>query len=270
MLFFSHLKGWERTQKLKHKPKVKIMSSKFPVTANTTAAIEDFAGLATQNRVPEAGGAVGGYLKFSGKTGRWEMGTEAEDFEGVTLFINVLESQHGFIRWGTKEPAKSHSKITQALPQPPAPFDGVDEKGNPKTFYGQASRIISGVTFDDDEDGVIIEVGSMGGVERVDELLNQVMAKAAGSKYFFPVVTLGHDFYKRSTGKVFKPVFTVVEWRNVEGDLEGAKIEAPKTRTKKAAPVVEDDDDLPPLGYIDEEEEEAVEAPVKKRRRSRA
>jgi hypothetical protein len=227
--------------------------SKFPVTANTTAAIEDFAGLATQNRVPEAGGAVGGYLKFSGKTGRWEMGKEGEDFEGVNLFINVLESQHGFVRWGTKPPAKAHTKITQALPQPPAPFDGVDENGAAKTHYGQASRIITGVTFDDDEDGVIFEVGSMGGVERVDELLNQVMAKAAGSTYFFPVVKLAHDFYTRSTGKVYKPVFEIVEWRNVDGDLEG---EAPK---QVAAPV-----------EAVEEEAPVEEAPVKKRRRSRA
>ena len=108
----------------------------------------------------------------------------------------------------------------------------------------------------------------MGGVERVDELLNQVMAKAAGSTYFFPVVKLAHDFYNRNTGKVYKPVFEIVEWRNVEGDLEGEapkQVAAPKTRTKKAAPVEAVEEEAPW-----EDEETVEEAPVKKRRRSRA
>ena len=96
----------------------------------------------------------------------------------------------------------------------------------------------------------------MGGVERLDELFDKALAQArSGSLHFFPKVSLANDFYKRGTGKVFKPLFEIIEWVNMEGEVEG---QAQKKVTKAPEPAPEV-----------EPEPEVVEPP-KRRRRKRA
>ena len=233
------------------------MSDNFPVTESTAQEVNAFAQQAGKNFAPSASATVGGFLKFSGKTGRWEYGAKDENFDGVEIYINSLQAQHGFIRWGTKPPAKAHTKVTAALPPQLAPFDGVDENGKPKTHMAQPSRILVGVTLDDEPDVVNCELGSMGGVENTDKLISAIMVKAQSSTFFFPVVKLASEFYVRSTGKVYKPVFEIIEWRDVENNLEGS-VQAIDT------PVVEDE--APAV----EAAAPVVEAEAPKRRRRKA
>ena len=234
------------------------MSNAFPTTANNTEdLVNSFAQDAQTNQVT-ASQARANYLKFSGKTGRWEMGKDEEDFEGVEVFINPLEAQHGFVRWGVKPPMKTHTKRTTTLPAAMEPFNGVDPKGQPKTYYAQPSRILSGVTSDEMSDPFILELSSQGGVENVDKLWAAIMVKAASSKYFFPIVRLENEYWTHSEGKVFKPVFEISEWRNVNGDSEDA------TPKLEAAPKVAGD------AQMVVEEAEVVEAPAKKKRTRKA
>jgi hypothetical protein len=226
------------------------MTNTFPTTQSTTTEISEFAAKAKQTFVSEySANATGGFLKFSGKTGRWEMGKDDEDFDGVEVLINSLQIQHGFVRWGTKPPAKAHTKITQELPEAPDPFDGVDEKGRPKTYHAQPSRVLTGATFDDQQDQFTFETGSMGGVENTDKLIAEIMVKAADSQCIFPVVKLGTEYWTRDTGKVYKPVFEIQSWHDIDGNEEGA---APAKL--EAAP----------------EEAEVVEVPKKKKRTRKA
>jgi len=228
------------------------MPNAFPTTANNTdELVNSFAKDAQANHVSSAQSRVD-YLKFSGKTGRWEMGKDEEDFEGAELFINTLAAEHGYVRWGVKPPMKTHTKRTSPMPAAMEPFDGVDSKGEPKTYYAQPSRILSGTTSDDECDPFILELGSQGGVENVDKLWAEIMVKAASSHYFFPVVRLSNEYWTHSEGKVFKPVFEVVEWCNVEGEAENA--------TPKLEATVE----------VAEEVEEVEEAPAKKKRTRKA
>ena len=227
------------------------MANGFPTTAyNTVDVVNSFAQDAQTYHVT-ASQARANYLKFSGKTGRWEMGRDEEDFEGVEVFINPLEAQHGFVRWGVKPPMKTHTKRTTALPAAMEPFNGVDPKGQPKTYYAQPSRILSGVTSDEMSDPFILELSSQGGVENVDKLWAAIMVKAASSKYFFPTVRLENEYWTHSEGKVFKPVFEILGWSNVNGDSEDA------TPKLEATPEVA-------------EEAEVVEAPAKKKRTRKA
>lgn len=217
------------------------MSDNFPVTESTAQEVNAFSQQASQNFTASASASasVGGFLRFSGNTGQWEFGKDYENFNGVEIYINSLQAQHGFIRWGTKPPAKAHTKVTDALPAAPAPFDGVDENGRSKTHMAQPSRILVGVTTDEDQDVVNIELGSMGGVENTDKLISAIMVKAQSSTFFFPVVKLASEFYVRSTGKVFKPVFEITEWRDVENNLEGSVKAIDTPVVEEVAPVVE-------------------------------
>jgi hypothetical protein len=235
------------------------MSDQFPVAENTSSAVTAFAGAAAQNYAPEKPAMAGGFLKFSGKTGAWEMGKEEEDFKGVEALIDSVNIQHGFIRWGTKPPAKNYVVITKPIPTPPLPFDGVDEKGQPKTHFPQPSRVLVGHTNDEHKDAFMLELGSMGGVENIDKLIAEILVKAGTSICFFPVVVLGSEFYTRATGKVFKPTFKVIQWCDEHGNPEGT------VQNIEAKPAVE------AVAEVVEPEPEVVEpeAPVKKKRTRR-
>jgi hypothetical protein len=126
---------------------------------------------------------------------------------------------HGFARWGQERPVTAYSLVTQPLPPQPEPYEGVDDQGRPKTYVAQDARRFFGRFVDEELGQFTFETHSMGGVQRVDELMDALFLRAAEeSVYLYPRVKLGNDYYKRETGKVFKPVFEVVAWCDVDGN----------------------------------------------------
>lgn len=211
------------------------MTDSFPVTESTTDAIRAFATMGAKNFTPEQSANKGAYLKFSGKTGRWEMGKDEEPFDGVIVFINIVKAEHGFVRWGAKPPAKAHTSILAPKPPMIEPFDGVDERGQPKTHVAQPSLIFQGSTFDEHKDAFVLELGSKGGVENMGALINSALARAINSDFIFPVVKLGSEFWTRETGKVYKPVFEVIAWCDTHGNEEGAAPKQLDAKVEEAA-----------------------------------
>lgn len=219
------------------------------------ANVGDFVKKAQQHRRSAAfGSGDKAFLKFSGKSGEWLLGKEEDDVKNEIAVINVLATQHGFVRWGEKPPAKVFTPITQPLPTPPENIDGTDPNtGHPRTFTPQDARKLEGKFMDDELGEFIFDTNSMGGVERVDELIDEVMARAgSGSAYIFPKVNLTGDFYKRPDGKVHKPIFEIEAWCNMEGVEEGEPV-----------PELEQQDEPEPKQ--DEPEPEAK--PARRRRR---
>ena len=232
------------------------------MTNQMPAQVSNFVRAAQANRQSAAFNGDKGFLKFSGKTGEWSYGRDETAVEGEIVIINILATQHGFVRWGENPPAKAMSPVTQPLPQAPEALRGVDPyTGGAKTYEPQAARKLEGRFLADDLGEFVFETNSMGGVERVDSLLDAVFERAAsGTEYVFPKIVLARDFYKRPDGKVFKPMFEVQAWCDVNGAEEGAKA----TKAIKAAPVEE---------VVEEEEEsleETVAAPTAAPRRRRA
>ncbi len=180
-----------------------------------------FAAKAEQHRRPKTN-LQGGYLNFDGKSGRWTMGQSGEACDGALALVLSDSIQHGYIRWGTKPPDKVFTSVAVSLPTAPEPYEGVDDKGQPRTYNAQDARLFMGkFTGEDDDLGqFIFNSSSMGGVERTDELYDAIIAKSQESEYCYPLIELKCDYYTRSTGKVYKPIFKIVQWCNVEGVAE--------------------------------------------------
>lgn len=217
--------------------------------------LADFVKSAKTHRRPQSR-VEGGFLSFNGKTGAWAMGQEEQDATNAEAIINSATMQHGYVRWGTKPPEKAFSLIFQPYPDKPNSVEGTDYEGRPKTFNAEEARQVTGKFIDDDKDlgQFIFNTSSMGGVENMDKLFDEIVLKAQdGTAFVFPVIVLDNEWYKRSTGKVFKPVFEVVRWCDEDGNVENAKLKAPEAAH----------DDEP------EAEPEPVEEPPKRRRRRR-
>jgi hypothetical protein len=211
--------------------------------------LADFAKQARQHRRPQSR-AEGGYLKFNGKTGEWTMGQEEVDVAGEQALIMSDMMEHGYVRWGEIPPAKAFARLNQPYPEKPEPVDGTDYEGKPKTFHAEEARQLTGKFMDDELGQFVFNVSSQGGVENVDVLFDAIIAKVTeGGEYVYPKVKLANEWYKRSTGKVYKPVFEIVGWCNIDGELE-----TERKRLKNED--VEDD-----------EPQQPDEAPRRKRRR---
>lgn len=208
--------------------------------------LQSFVGKARDNFRPTTRGA-GDFLRFNGKSGQWALGQEEADVTDEELLINSTTMQHGFLRWGEVPPAKEFASIAQPLPPAPEPIEGEDEKGNPTTFQPQKARQVAGKFFADDLGQFVFETSSMGGVENVDKLFDAILVKAESSPYCFPKVKLTSEWYKRSTGKVYKPVFEILAWCDQNGNPETlgkkqaleSKAEADDTSAEDDAPAAD-------------------------------
>lgn len=171
-----------------------------------------------ENFKPETGAVEGGFLTFSGKTGDWFFGQTEEEAEGFEAIINVAMLQHGWMRWGTNPPAKAYASISQPLPIAPAPV--IDDQGKERT--AQKARCLSGVFIGGSTEAFQFEVSSMGGVENVDKLISAVIARAsAGEELLYPVVRLNTEHYKSQHGRIYKPVFEIIDWTDENGSTLG-------------------------------------------------
>ena len=201
------------------------MSDQLP-----TVAGEDLAKRFAQHRTPTTK-IEGGFMRFNGKTGQWILGQEEINVEGEQCIVIVPSMMHGWQRWGESPPAKAFSSVLDPKPAAPASIEGVDQEGRACTHVAKAALQVGGKFVDTDLGQFIYNTDSMGGVERLGELFDAIVEQSKTSAFYFPVVTLGNDWYKRTTGKVFKPVFEISGWANADGEIEGKqkkKIAAPK------------------------------------------
>lgn len=191
--------------------------------SNLPANLSNFLDGVKKNHAPvhTAGGKP--YLKFSGKTGGWMMGKDETEVDGEEAIINLAACRHGYVRWGEMPPAKCFSPINEPLPEKPEDKTGIDfSTKQERLFSAQAARQLEGRFVDETLGEFIFDTNSMGGVERVDELISKAIARMIdGTEYVFPKIALEEDFYKRPDGKVFKPLLTVVAWCNTNGEEEG-------------------------------------------------
>lgn len=187
----------------------------------TITNARDFAKM-TREKLRTASSSSTPYLKFSGKTGEWLYGSDETPVDGEEVLIHPHSLQHGWVRWGEKPPAKVMVSVTQDMPPAIESLEGIDERGRPCVHTAQIARAFGGA-FMDGSGQFMFETHSMGGLERADELILDICDKAETTgTYLFPRVRLGSDWYKRETGKVYKPVFELVCWCDQNGDPEPA------------------------------------------------
>lgn len=193
--------------------------------------------LSTALRALEAEtGPAGVVILKMDKTGHWVFGADQTEVESdATWAINPFSFIHGFIAWGDGEVlGEKMVSVSQPLPEMEAAPAGA--KRGWETQVGMSLKCLSG---EDKDMEARFSSTSVGGKRAVQTLAvaiaNQVEADQTKP---VPVVRLKKDHYShKSYGKIYTPVFEIVEWVGMDGEAaEPEQIEeAPAGRRRRAA-----------------------------------
>jgi len=207
---------------------VSFKGANLPAVASLSTALRSIS-----NNVGEAGVAI---LKMD-KTGHWVFGadqTEVED--GSKWAVNPFSFVHGFIAWGDGEVlGEKMVSVTQPLPEMEAAPPNA--KRGWEVQIGCSLKCISG---DDEGLEVRFSTTSVGGKKAVQALAVEIAGAVEKDQTKpVPVVVLKKDHYvHKSYGKIFTPVFEVVEWVSMdgaaaeEGDQAESQTEEPRRRRR--------------------------------------
>jgi hypothetical protein len=193
--------------------------------------------LSTALRALEAEtGPAGVVILKMDKTGHWVFGADQTEVESdATWAINPFSFIHGFIAWGDGEVlGEKMVSVSQPLPEMEAAPAGA--KRGWETQVGMSLKCLSG---EDKDMEARFSSTSVGGKRAVQTLAvaiaNQVEADQSKP---VPVVRLKKDHYShKSYGKIYTPVFEIVEWVGMDGEAapEAEVEEAPAGRRRRAA-----------------------------------
>jgi hypothetical protein len=173
--------------------------------------------LSTALRALEAeAGPAGVVILKMDKTGHWVFGADQTEAEAdATWAINPFSFIHGFIAWGDGEVlGEKMVSVSQPLPEMDAAPQGA--KRGWETQVGMSLKCLSG---EDKDMEARFSSTSVGGKRAVQTLAvaiaNQVEADQSKP---VPIVRLKKDHYAhKSYGKIYTPVFEIVEWVGMDG-----------------------------------------------------
>lgn len=164
------------------------------------------------------------------KTGHWVFGADQTEVEDDSLWaINPFSFTHGYIAWGDGDVlGEKMAPVTQPLPDlEPAP------PGSKRGWEPQVGMSLKCVKGEDKDMETRFQTTSVGGKRAV-----QVLALAIASQVEkdqskpVPVVRLKKEHYThKSYGRIYTPVFDVVEWIS----LDGPDAEAPEEAADEPA-----------------------------------
>jgi hypothetical protein len=167
------------------------------------------------------------------KTGHWVFGADQTEIEdGSTWAVNPFSFVHGYIAWGDGEVlAEKMVSVSEPLPN----ID-VAPPGAKKGWETQVGMSLKCLTGDDEGMEARYTTTSVGGKRSVQTLALAIAAQVEKDQSKpVPVVRLKKDHYThKSYGKIFTPVFEVVEWASMDGKTE--EVDAPE----EANPAAED------------------------------
>ena len=180
----------------------------------------------------EVGGNAGSAILKMDRTGHWVFGAgESEVESDSTWAVNPFSFVHGFICWGEGEVlGEKMVGITQPLPElDAAPAGG---KRGWETQVGMSLKCLSG---EDKGLEVRYSTTSVGGKRSVQTLAVAIAAQVdLDQSKPVPVINLKKEFYQhKAYGKIYTPVFDVVEWVGLEGetkDEDGVPAESGRRR----------------------------------------
>ena len=177
-------------------------------------------------------GAAGVVILKMDKTGHWVFGADQTEVEDDSLWaINPFSFVHGFIAWGDGEVlGEKMASVSQPLPAldeaPPQAKKGWESQ------VGMSLKCISG---DDKGMEARYTTTSVGGKRSV-QTLAVALADQVEKDQNKPVavVRLKKDHYAhKSYGKIYTPVFEIVEWISMDADATDVKVEEEAEQPKR-------------------------------------
>ena len=181
------------------------------------------------------GGDVGVAIIKMDKGGHWVFGADQTEIEeGSTWAVNPLSFVHGFIAWGDGD-VLGEKMVSIANPLPELDEAPTGAKKGWESQVGMSMKCVSG---DDKGLEARYTVTSVGG-KRAVQTLAVALADQVDKDQTKPVaiVRLKKDHYQhKSYGKIYTPVFEIVEWMSMDGEApEAAPTEEAPARRRRAA-----------------------------------
>jgi hypothetical protein len=169
------------------------------------------------------------------KTGHWVFGADQTEIEeDSTWAVNPFSFVHGFIAWGDGEVlGEKMVPVSQPLPEldgaPPAAKKGWE------TQVGMSLKCLSGEDKGMEARFTTTSVGGKRSVQTLAVALADQVDKDQTKPV--PVVRLKKEHYQhKSYGRIFTPVFDVVEWLTLDGEADKpVEVAAPSRRRRVAA-----------------------------------
>jgi hypothetical protein len=169
------------------------------------------------------------------KTGHWVFGADQTEAEsGARWAVNPFSFVHGFIAWGDGEVlAEKLLPVTEPLPELEAAPPGAKKGWEAQT--GLSMKCIDGEDAGMEARFTTTSVGGRKAVQTLAVAIATQVEKDASKPV--PVIKLGKDHYMhKSYGRIYTPVFEVVEWVSMDGEATPAEAEeAPAAGRRRRA-----------------------------------
>ena len=179
-------------------------------------------------------GPAGSVIIKMDKTGHWVFGADQTDVEeDSTWAVNPFSFIHGFIAWGDGE-VLGEKMVSVSEPLPEMEAAPPNAKRGWETQVGMTLACTNG---EDEGMQARYSATSVGGKKAVQALAVAIAEQVEKDQSKpVPVVRLKKDHYThKSYGRIYTPVFEIVEWVSMDGKAEEAEAEA-ATPEAEAAP----------------------------------
>ena len=183
-------------------------------------------------------GAAGVVILKMDKTGHWVFGADQTEIEdGSTWAVNPFSFVHGFIAWGDGE-VLGEKMVPVAEPLPDLDAAPGGAKNGWQKQVGLSLKCVSG-----EDEGLECRYAttSVGGVRSVQQLAVAIATQVEKDQTKpVAIVRLKKDHYvHKSYGRIYTPVFEIVEWASMDGAAEAPEVAAeepaPAGRRRRAA-----------------------------------
>jgi len=204
---------------------VNFNQANLPTVASLSTALR-----ALEQDVSPAGVAI---LKMD-KTGHWVYGADQTEIEDdSTWAVNPFSFVHGFIAWGDGEVlGEKMVSVSQPLPE----LEGAPSAAK-RGWETQVGLSLKCLTGEDKGLEVRFSTTSVGGKRSVQALAVAIASQVDKDQNNpVPVIYLKKEHYQhKSYGKIYTPVFEIVEWVGMSADAspEVAEEEAPAETSRR-------------------------------------
>ena len=216
------------------------------ITAFSGAKLPSVQSLSTALRsvASTVGGESGMVILKMDKTGHWVFGADQTEVEDDSIWaINPFSFVHGYIAWGDGEVlAETMASVADPLPEL-APAPAAAKRGWEK----QVGMTLACTNGEDEGMQARYAATSVGGKKAVQALAIAIAEQVEKDQTKpVPLVRLKKQHYQhKSYGRIFTPVFEIVEWASMggadaaadepEAEAEAPADEAPRRRRRTAA-----------------------------------
>jgi hypothetical protein len=202
-------------------------------------------------------------IKLSKNDGTWNVGQADEPMQvGSKWWINLLSICHGYICWSNYQGTRKNERLGEVMvpmyepkPPKPGPIDG---------FNFAEQRSFEAVCLNGEDEGAEVQfkngsVGTMKGFKKLEDAVKSQLR--TDRAYPCPVIQFKSEKYKHSDyGWIWNPVFEIVDWADMQGNLksagEAAPVDVPEppkpapaaaAAPRRSKPALVEDNAVPPV-----------------------